>query len=343
MSNVRNILFRNFVFTLNNPTDEERTLFRSLISTRDNDRASRSIRYIVFQEEQGTEGTVHLQGYCELSTRRRFLWIRRNINCRMHIERRRGSQSQAIAYSQKEESRVEGGLAGEGGLRANSSREDRLQPLVELLQAGEELNDVEDEFPVQMTLHKDKIQDFAIRCKGTRNWPMQIEIFVGKTGTGKSYTAKQENPNAYYVPWPTGGRWWWPDYTGQHTVIMDEFRHQIKYDVMLKMMDRYSWSLESKGRSFQFVSHKIVITTNIHPKNWYPNLTRETKAPLARRINEFAQIRLFDDLREYPVFSYMTHVGDFTFDPATTEAPSHYTLPRDNSGGDLDINPNFDF
>ncbi len=301
--------FTNILFTLNNPTEDETADFQRLL--RDGHyRDSKHVRFIVLQTERVS--TLHYQGYIEFTSRRGFLWIKRNVNNRMNFERRRGTQAQAIAYSTKIESRVEG-LSGEGGIRSNARASEKLKDVTDLIRGGSDMMEIDQQFPTLMLLHKDKIQDYYLKQQGIRDWAMHIDIFVGKTGSGKSRTAKDENPDAYNVPWPSGNRWWWPDYQGEATVIMDEFRHQIKYDVMLKMMDRYAWCLESKGRNFQFVSNKIVITTNLDPKNWYPGVKKEIKAPLARRINEFATIYDFNPDSVYPDFEKTVRHGNFEF------------------------------
>jgi len=318
------------MFTLNNPTDAENIAFELLV--RDPlVREAKKVRYIIYQTEQGeAEQTTHLQGYMEFTRQRSFLQVKRTINERMHIEIRRGTQAQAIAYCTKEDTRVEGS-SGEGGMQANATKKQKLAPLVAKLQAGEDLMDIEDDFPCLMLLHRDKIQDFAIKCKGKRDWATEIEIFVGKTGTGKSFTAKTENEDAYNVPWPMGGRWWWPNYTGEHCVIMDEFRHQVKMDVMLKMLDRYAWTLESKGRNFQFVSRKIVITTNIDPKDWYSGVSKEVKEPLRRRIQEFATIYDFQEDCPYPDFVKVARTGRFEFNETVEDRILRFDFTRGKS------------
>ncbi len=101
---------KNVCFTLNNPTEAERIWWRAALTNGED-----SVTYLVLQEETGENGTVHLQGYVELADRKRLTWLRRHLSARAHWERRRGTQLQAIAYCQKAESRVEGGLAGDWG------------------------------------------------------------------------------------------------------------------------------------------------------------------------------------------------------------------------------------
>jgi len=59
---------------------------------------------------------------------------------------------------------------------------------------------------------------------------------------------------------------------------------------MLRWLDRYPVLVEVKGSSTSLVATKVWITSNIHPRDWYPDLDEETKAALMRRLNitEFA-------------------------------------------------------
>ncbi len=298
---------RNWCFTLNNPTPGEYRFWNHIA-----DWEHRVImRYAILQEEEGENGTIHLQGYIELNRPLRLRRMKRLFGNNYHFEKRRGTQAQAITYCKKRDTRVENGLVVEWG---NAKRGGgKFVAAVEALKGGMDIEEVEDEFAEQFVRFRDNLEDYYLQLQGGRDWAMDIQIYVGASGTGKSYTA-QNNPNrSYTAPWPTGGRWWWPGYRGEHTVIMDEFRHQIKMDVMLKMMDRYAWHLEAKGRNFKFCSRQIIITTNIDPKDWYPGLSTEKKEPLARRIQEFATIWDFSDTDVYPNFRKVERTEGFEF------------------------------
>ena len=77
---------RNIVFTWNNPPTNHVDLLK----------LHPEIGFIVFQLEKGSNGTEHLQGYIELSKQLRFNVLRKWHP--WHIELRRGSQEEAIAY-----------------------------------------------------------------------------------------------------------------------------------------------------------------------------------------------------------------------------------------------------
>lgn len=87
---------RNILITINNPDDSD---LLSLQSDR--------IQYSIYQVEKGKEGTVHIQGYVELKQASRLTGIKK-LFPRAHIERRLGTQQQAIEYCSKEDTRIEG-------------------------------------------------------------------------------------------------------------------------------------------------------------------------------------------------------------------------------------------
>jgi len=291
------------MFTLNNPRiGDEATLlacvYEHSIAT-----------YVIFQEEWPEGGTRHYQGYMELVSNFRVNALKTRIGLpRIHLELRRGSQAQAIAYCKKDESSTgqepyEAGEPRKG--RGRPSREDNLDEAVEAITEGATLSELANEFPKQFVLHKVGLQGLLEQRASDRDWPMEILILYGPSGTGKSMTARNMmlEGNCYWGSWPTGGRWWWPGYEGQHTVILDEFRHQVSMDQMLNLMDRYPYKIEYKYGNTTFRSKKLVITTNISPEMWYPKV--EDVSMLRRRIKEFATIYEYGEL---------THVVDLDGD-----------------------------
>lgn len=270
MSNKKQL--RNCCFTLNNYTEEEEEKLKK----------NEFFKYIVFGHEVGEQGTKHLQGYCEFSKQIVIAKLNRvHFFNRAHLEARRGTQKQAIDYCIKEdkENFFEKGKPNRGGKTAS---------LIKDIRNGLSKTEIAENHPLEyLKLHAgiDKLMELK---QPKRTWQMKVEIYYGKTGTGKSYYANQKYPNAYRAEWPTGGRWWWPNYNHEEVVILDEFREQIKYDTMLRLLDRYPMKVEYKGGYTEMNSKILVITTNRDPKEWYRGV--HDRDPLTRRLNEFAKI-----------------------------------------------------
>jgi len=107
-------------------------------------------------------------------------------------------------------------------------------------------------------------------------------VYWGSTGTGKSRTAWTE---AGFDCYPKDPRTkFWDGYNGQKHVIFDEFRGVIDVANLLRWCDRYPVIVEIKGSSCFLVAEKIWFTSNLHPKDWYPDLDPETLAALLRRL-----------------------------------------------------------
>lgn len=92
---------RNYMFTINFGDGDVTTLLP--------EEFPEWLTYAVWQLEVGDEGTPHYQGYLECSGKRSFAQIHSIPGFeRAHLEPRRGTQGQAVAYCTKDDSRVDG-------------------------------------------------------------------------------------------------------------------------------------------------------------------------------------------------------------------------------------------
>lgn len=110
----------------------------------------------------------------------------------------------------------------------------------------------------------------------------QVKVFWGPTGTGKSRRAWEEAGLDAYPKDPLTK--FWCGYRGQQNVVIDEFRGVVSIANVLRWFDRYPVLVEVKGSSAVFSATKIWITSNLHPKDWYPDLDPLTQAALLRRL-----------------------------------------------------------
>ena len=111
----------------------------------------------------------------------------------------------------------------------------------------------------------------------------EVHVLFGPTGTGKTYKAYQADPRLYC--WTPALGPWFDGYAGQKTMLMDEFRADVKYAVLLRMLDKYPLTLQVKGTTTQHTADVIYITSPVHPVNWYKNLASQDKiGQLKRRI-----------------------------------------------------------
>lgn len=135
------------------------------------------------------------------------------------------------------------------------------------------------DFPTYLACYKG-LNEYRLLCSTPRNHEMEILVFQGPTGTGKSKYCMDNFPGAY---WKQRGQWW-DNYKGEETVIIDEFYGWLPYDLLLRLCDRYPLQVEMKGGQIQFTSKRIIFTTNSIPCQWYKNVYFKA---FSRRVQEW--------------------------------------------------------
>lgn len=85
-----------WVFTLNNPIPAEETLLQNLGDDRT------TVQYLVYGHEVGASGTPHFQGFVEFSEPQVQNTVKTLLGRRYHVERARGTPTQAAAYCKKD-------------------------------------------------------------------------------------------------------------------------------------------------------------------------------------------------------------------------------------------------
>ena len=259
---------RNWVFTLNNPQPEEdpKTWLE------------KGVTYCVWQAERGENGTLHYQGYLQLDKKSRISALKK-INPRAHWEPRRGTHEEALAYSTKEESRVDGpwtyGAAVTQGERTDLSA--FLRAAVELPNEYQ----LATKYPNEWVKYYRAAERFRRLAFPPRSEKTSCLVLYGVPGTGKSSYCAKNHQDAYWKP---KGEWW-DGYANQEVVVIDEFYGWLPFDFMCRLLDRYPLMVPTKGGFLTFSSKLVVITSNKHPREWY-DLGHVTWGALARRIDE---------------------------------------------------------
>lgn len=127
------------------------------------------------------------------------------------------------------------------------------------------MRDIAEHCPIAFIKYHKGIQHYirTISPITPRNFKTNVYFYWGPPGTGKSRRAAEEAAetglDTYYKP--RGD--WWDGYCGQGNVIMDDFYGWIKYDDLLKICDRYPYSVPIKGGYEIFITKNIWITSNV--------------------------------------------------------------------------------
>lgn len=274
--------YRNCCWTLNNP--EESTVFDS-----------EKMEYLVYQEEIGESGTYHFQGYVEFKSALVLSAVKALLGSnRVHVERRQGTQAQAIAYCKKEGplKRIPGtDVVEEGTPRTQGKRVDLDCFRAEVME-GANLRDL-------LVDHTSIIARYP-RFYGTltsirrpkRSSDLVVTLLYGETGLGKTRSVMerfQDDPDFYVTPL-NNGTMWYDGYDGHKKVLLDDFggkTSHIPLCSVLRLLDRYPVPVPTKGSHTWWLPDEVFITSNILPSLWYDkweDRTEQYKA-LARRIH----------------------------------------------------------
>lgn len=253
------------------------------------------IKFATWQLEECPETKrLHLQGYIELKTSRRLsgtksLFVGQSV----HLERRKGTQQDAIDYCTKQDSRVAGPWQL-GSVATKQGERNDIKRAFELLKSGCSDLTLFEEIPQVAFKYQRGIQAARMALARPRSKDVQPEILIywGDSGTGKTRKAIDEYPDAYILTKPNGnGTLWFDGYTGQTTMILDEFYGWVQYDLLLRLCDRYPLKLQIKGGFVECTATRFIFTSNKPWQDWYPNI--EDKSAMERRIKEFGKVTHF--------------------------------------------------
>jgi hypothetical protein len=253
--------------------------------------ASRPIDFLVWQYET-CPNTLrpHCQGYVVFTNRIRFAGLKK-IEKTTHWEYRSGNHREAMEYCLQEEKRIPDTdifMVGEEPVE-QGTRTDLLNIKTMVMQ-GKKEKDIAQEYFTTWTRNYRAIREFIKMMNyKEREWMPTVICYWGPTGTGKSRKAHEDNKGAYRK---SSGNKWWDGYDNHECVILDDFRGTwFPLDYLLQLLDRYPMIVESKGGFVSFLPKKIVITSNVDPKDWYNHLEGWDNCPLKRRFTEITEIK----------------------------------------------------
>lgn len=131
-------------------------------------------------------------------------------------------------------------------------------------------------------------------CLGNlkRTFKTKCIYLCGSSGSGKTrWIYDHYDFDSIYVHnW--GDRGWWDSYSPaqHHVVVFDDFRSSdVKYNELLKLLDRYPYSVPRRGqRPLPFMAKTIIITSVIRPEDLYKNHCKgsDNIKQLMRRLHE---------------------------------------------------------
>lgn len=133
----------------------------------------------------------------------------------------------------------------------------------------------------------DKVCKYNSKPRALDAMPL-VKIYWGVTGSGKSWVAHDEYPDAYKQ---LGGTKWFDGYEGEKEIIFEEFdplscKDPVALPRMLEYLDRYAVRVETKGSSTQLQAHTFIFTSNVPPTEWWLGYPQSQVDAFFRRVSE---------------------------------------------------------
>jgi len=296
------------------------------------------VEFMSYQLEKGEAGTPHLQGYIVLKEKARFQAFAKlsPLFVKAHFEVCKGGVKANVAYTTKEEGRVAGPwVYGDEPEEIVKGKRTDLLAIKSAVVEGKRQRDLwtDDKFfPTMLRYHK-SIDTFISYSVPERNFKTKIVVFYGETGCGKSYSAKAEYPNSYYVPHQkSGGITYWDKYSGQESVIVEEMGGgRFSHSFLKDLCDKGPVQVPFHGGLMEFNSKVLVFTSPVHPYYWYEKFYEEKPEEWKQMRRRFDEVRVFTE--------------PFAEEDVAATEPSWYVIPPSKSNfkriEDLDKNRQF--
>lgn len=255
---------RGWCITINNPTKKDEEDLRNLPN----------LGYLVFGREKGESGTPHLQVFLYFTKRKRWSYLKKRLE-RAHIEAQKGSNEEASVYCKKDGDFEE---IGELPPPPGEMEKLRWKRAREAAVSGD-FESIPDDIFIRHFPNLKKIRaEYQIKPASLPE--MDFHWWYGDSGTGKSFTAREENPD-YYIKNPNK---WWDGYKDQPCVIIDDWdtTHSCLGYHLKIWADHHPFQAETKGSSMCIRPPKIIVTSNYALEDVFtdPNILE----PLKRRF-----------------------------------------------------------
>jgi len=229
--------------------------------------------YLVYGREICKETQrKHLQGSITFKNKGSFKSINKILNC--HIEPVIDLVS-SRNYCMKENNYY---------LEDNTNQGKRtdLDRVVQIIKDKPKKSEVIEQCPVEYIKFHSGIEKLISHYQKERNFKPEVTWIYGATQLGKTRYVYEREPDLWMSQ---KNLKWWLDYENQEATCFDDFRGDFcTYHELLRILDRYPYSVEIKGGSRKLNSQRMYITSPFHPKDIYDTI--EDKKQLLRRIDK---------------------------------------------------------
>lgn len=253
-----------------------------------------TIQFIVWQLEKVE--TLHIQAALYTNKAMTYANLVKKLGefgRRCHVEEARSANA-IYDYCRKPDSRVsptyyEKGIAPATG--SSGTTMGARMDLVRLRQALDSHGLVQawnEHFPVMLKYHKGAESYTQLTGVAQPRPNMKTICIYGPPGTGKSLMVQDileillPGKAAYYKAIGP----WWDMYARQPVIVWDDFDGKgTPIREVKNICDVYPCTVQIKGKCASLCNEVVLITTNTHPRDWYPESADIDRKAVLRRLN----------------------------------------------------------
>ncbi len=294
------------------------------------------VTLLAWQEERcPTTERLYLQGYVECVRDREVSWLRKHVSkCaywRKKVER--STRFQAFIYTQKEDTRIQGPfcLGTPPTKHSGSGQRMDLEDFRDAIFRGTPARKLWLSHTMQMARYPRMYSSIAALARPKRDVDLEVVLLYGSTGIGKTrlvYKQWEDDPEFWRWPVPNTACWF-DGYDGHQLCLLDDFAgraSKMSLVMLLQVLDRYPVLLPVKCAYVWWMPNAIVLTTNVHPRDWYDYTKREGQyMAIKRRIHRVVDMTVIkqegEDLQDAG--------SDFWYDPVLFPRPEEIDLTEE--------------
>lgn len=143
--------------------------------------------------------------------------------------------------------------------------------------------------------------------KPAKKREMEVWLYWGLTGSGKTHTALMNNGESVYSKMSGD---WWEGYEGEDVVIFDEFTGKdCSLPELLQILGGWQKKVPIKHSYRHLRAKKIILTSNWFRDTWYPTAQKENLNALKRRLPDEHCLFFYEQGKD-PIAGNPQHVAE---------------------------------
>nr|QXP07698.1 MAG: replication associated protein [Arizlama virus] len=292
---------RKFRWTINDYNWEADPIGDKLLSLPLDKKIRCLFSFVVWSHEKGDEKQRdHLQGYMRLVNTGSYGTVQALLGYKAHVAIADMSEQCNIDYCSKDRTHIAGpwtfGVPMKDG-EGQGARQD-LKALAASVQAGT-FDPLQDDASGALFIkHHSGIKQLQtmMALKKPKIRTVQTTTFWGPTEIGKStwfwdaMAEKNQLGDAYKLKYPQSKShaFFWPGYTGQHFLLLDEFADdRLSPQVLNEILDGLPMMVRTSTDSFVYAQWEhVLITVNEPPETWYFGEHQSVRDAVMRRVRD---------------------------------------------------------